>query len=277
LGAQSQVKLSFEQAEYTHDVNASGVLRLLNAIRSCGLEGKTRFYQASTSELYGGVYSEAQNEATPFHPRSPYAVAKQCAFWAVVNYREAYNIFACNGILFNHESPRRGRTFVTRKITRAVADIKHGNQDTLYLGNLNALRDWGHAKDYVNGMWLMLQHATAEDFVLASGQQYSVRAFVEKAFALIGSTITWRGEGEAELGVDEKGVVRVQVDAQYYRPTEVASVLGDPSKARRVLGWKQEISFDQLVFDMVQHDLESVRFHKEGVRSTTPNLNQSQH
>jgi GDPmannose 4,6-dehydratase len=258
--------------EYTADVDAVGTLRLLDAIRSCGLESKTRFYQASTSELYGGVYKEAQSETTPFYPRSPYAVAKQFAYWAVVNYREAYGMFACNGILFNHESPRRGRTFVTRKITRAVADIKYGNQDCLYLGNLNALRDWGHAKDYVNGMWLMLQHTQAEDFVLATGQQFSVRTFVEKSFAEIGVSITWSGSGESEIGKDDKGVVRVKVDPRYYRPSEVETLLGNPSKAEKTLGWKQLVSFDQLVKDMVNHDLESVRIRKEGtgLRSSTP-------
>eukprot|EP00173_Palmaria_palmata_P000407 Plantae.Rhodophyta-Palmaria_palmata.ctg11861.p1 GENE.Plantae.Rhodophyta-Palmaria_palmata.ctg11861~~Plantae.Rhodophyta-Palmaria_palmata.ctg11861.p1 ORF type:complete len:377 (+),score=80.94 Plantae.Rhodophyta-Palmaria_palmata.ctg11861:73-1203(+) len=267
LAAQSHVKVSFEMPEYTCDVDGIGCLRFLDAIRSCKLQKKARFYQASTSELYGGVYTEAQNEKTPFHPRSPYAVAKQFAFWSVVNHREAYNMFACNGILFNHESPRRGRTFVTRKITRAVADIKHENQDILYLGNLDALRDWGHARDYVSGMWMMLQQDVADDFVLATGEQHSVREFVEKSFAHIGLTITWSGEDTDEVGTDNNGVVRVKIDPRYYRPSEVETLLGDPTKARETLGWKPDFSFDKLVSDMVEHDLQSVRARKFGVAS----------
>lgn len=276
LAAQSHVKVSFEMPEYTADVDGVGTMRMLEAIRTCRLERKTRFYQASTSELYGGVYKQAQSETTPFHPRSPYAVAKLYAFWAVVNYREAFGLYACNGILFNHESPRRGRTFVTRKITRAVADIHHQNEDCLLLGNLNALRDWGHAKDYVQGMWLMLQHHTPDDFVLATGEQHSVREFVEKSFAKIGLTIAWSGAAEHEIGTDQHGKVRVRVDARYYRPSEVETLLGDPAKAKATLGWSQHHSFDQLVDEMVKHDLESVRVRKEGtgLRSSTPSINQ---
>jgi len=265
LAAQSHVKVSFELPEYTADVDAVGTLRLLDALRSCGLAQTSRFYQASTSELYGGIYTEAQNEKTPFYPRSPYAVAKQFAYWSVVNYREAYNMFGCNGILFNHESPRRGRTFVTRKITRAVADIKYENQEILYLGNLNALRDWGHAKDYVKGMWMMLQQEKPDDFVLATGEQYSVRLFVEKSFAVIGLNITWSGEEENEIGTDQHGVVRVKVDPRYYRPSEVENLLGDPKKAESTLGWKRQVSFDDLVKDMVEHDLKSVYKRKFGI------------
>jgi GDPmannose 4,6-dehydratase len=264
LAAQSHVKVSFEMPEYTADVDGVGTLRLLEAIRTCRLEYKTRFYQASTSELYGGIHKKAQSELTPFHPRSPYAVAKLYAFWAVVNYREAFGMFACNGILFNHESPRRGRTFATRKITRAVADIQYGNVDCLSLGNLNALRDWGHAKDYVHGMWMMLQHTHAEDFVLATGEQHSVREFVEKSFAKVGTTITWSGAAEKEVGTDQHGNVRVKVDPRYYRPSEVETLLGDPIKAKTVLGWTMHHSFDELVDEMVMHDLESVRVRKEG-------------
>jgi GDPmannose 4,6-dehydratase len=275
LGAQSHVKVSFEMPEYTADVDGVGTMRMLEAIRTCRLETKTRFYQASTSELYGGVYKQAQSELTPFHPRSPYAVAKLYAFWAVVNYREAFGMFACNGILFNHESPRRGRTFVTRKITRAVADIHHQNADAVSLGNLNALRDWGHAKDYVNGMWMMLQHDTPEDFVLATGEQHSVREFVELSFAKVGLTITWSGAGANEIGTDQQGKVRVRVDPRYYRPSEVETLLGDPTKAQTKLGWKQHHTFAQLVDEMVAHDLESVRLRKEGtgLRASTPQIN----
>lgn len=254
LAAQSHVKVSFEMPEYTADVDAIGTLRLLDALRSCGLEKTTRFYQASTSELYGGIYKQAQNESTPFYPRSPYAAAKLFAYWIVVNYREAYGMYACNGILFNHESPRRGPTFVTRKISLAVAAIKKGEQETLYLGNLNALRDWGAACDYVRGMWLMLQQEGPDDFVLATGEQHSVREFVEKAFSYAGMPITWSGEEEAEIGSDENGVVRVRVDSRYYRPTEVETLLGDPHKAETVLGWKRKCSFDALVRQMVEHD-----------------------
>lgn len=258
LGAQSHVKVSFSLAEYTADVDALGTLRLLDAIRTVGLAAHTRFYQASTSELYGLIQSRVQDESTPFYPRSPYGVAKLYGYWITVNYREAYNMYACNGVLFNHESPRRGRTFVTRKITRAVADIHLGKQSCLYLGNLDASRDWGHAKDYVEGMWLMLQQEKPDDFVLATGETHSVREFVEKAFKEVGITIQWRGEGVNEEGISkESGKVVVKVDPQYFRPSEVELLHGNPAKASRLLGWQRRVTFDGLVKEMVQYDIQS--------------------
>ena len=258
LGAQSHVAVSFESPEYTADVDAIGTLRLLEAIRILGLEKKTRFYQASTSELYGLVQEIPQKETTPFYPRSPYAVAKLYAYWITVNYREAYGIYACNGILFNHESPLRGENFVTRKITRALARIKLNLQDCLYLGNLDALRDWGHAKDYVEMQWLMLQQEVPEDFVIATGVQYSVRDFVNAAANELGMHIAWQGNG-----VDEKGFLDgkciVQVDARYFRPTEVETLLGDPTKAKQKLGWTPKITFDELVAEMVREDYKSAQ------------------
>jgi GDPmannose 4,6-dehydratase len=255
LAAQSHVAVSFEEPEYTANSDALGTLRLLEAIRILGLTGKTRFYQASTSELYGLVQEVPQKETTPFYPRSPYAVAKLYAYWITVNYREAYGIYGCNGILFNHESPRRGETFVTRKITRALARIKLGLQDCLYLGNLSAKRDWGHAKDYVEMQWLMLQQDEADDFVIATGRQFSVRDFVSIAAAQMGMTIRWEGQGVEEQGVDESGNAIVRVDPRYFRPTEVETLLGDASKAHRKLGWKPRISFEELVTEMVNEDL----------------------
>ena len=256
LGAQSHVQVSFETPEYTANADAVGTLRLLEAIRILGLEKTTRFYQASTSELYGKVVETPQSENTPFYPRSPYAAAKLYAHWITVNYREAYGLHASNGILFNHESPVRGETFVTRKITRAVAAIHHGDQETLYLGNLDAKRDWGHARDYVEGMWLMLQQDEPDDYVLATGETYSVRQFVERAFACVGRTIKWRGAGLEEEGVDaQNGAVLVKVDQRYFRPAEVDELLGDSSKARARLGWVNRTSFDELVQEMVSADL----------------------
>jgi GDPmannose 4,6-dehydratase len=247
-------------AEYTADVDGLGTLRLLDAIRTVGLEKHVRFYQASTSELYGQVVETPQSETTPFYPRSPYGVAKLYAYWITVNYREAYGMYACNGILFNHESPRRGRTFVTRKISRAVADIHLGKQNRLYLGNLDAQRDWGHAKDYVEGMWHMLQQPQPEDFVLATGETHPVREFVEKAFAVVGTSIKWRNTGVQEEGYDEStGKVLVKVDPQYFRPAEVELLLGNPAKAERLLGWKRKVTFDQLVSEMVTADLHASR------------------
>jgi len=258
LGAQSHVKVSFEMAEYTGDVDGLGTLRLLDAIRTCGLEKHIRFYQASTSELYGKVVETPQSETTPFYPRSPYGVAKLYAYWITVNYREAYDMYACNGILFNHESPRRGRTFVTRKISRAVADIKLGKQGCLYLGNLDAKRDWGHAKDYVEGMWLMLQQPHAEDFVLATGETHPVREYVEKAFAVVGIKIKWQGADEQEEGLDEAtGKVLVKVDPRYFRPAEVELLHGNPAKADKKLGWKRKVDFDSLVREMVEADMKA--------------------
>jgi GDPmannose 4,6-dehydratase len=267
LGAQSHVAVSFESPEYTADVDAMGTLRLLEAIRFLKLEKKTKFYQASTSELYGLVQETPQTETTPFHPRSPYAVAKMYAYWISVNYREAYGMFACNGILFNHESPRRGETFVTRKITRAMARIASGLQDCLYLGNMDALRDWGHAKDYVEMQWLMLQQDTPDDYVIATGVQVSVREFVNRSALRLGLTLEWRGEGENEEGfvVSQDGskvkeglnlVGRriVAVDPRYYRPAEVETLLGDPAKAKRQLGWEPKITLDELVNEMVDAD-----------------------
>jgi len=258
LGAQSHVKVSFEMAEYTGDVDGLGTLRLLDAIRTCGLERHVRFYQASTSELYGKVVETPQSETTPFYPRSPYGVAKLYAFWITKNYREAYGMYACNGILFNHESPRRGRTFVTRKISRAAADISLGKQSCLYLGNIDALRDWGHAADYVEGMWRMLQQDTPDDFVLATGEMHPVREFVEKAFGILGMNIQWRGSGTEEEGVDTKtGKVVVKVDSRYFRPAEVELLLGNPAKAEKLLGWRRKVNFDSLVKEMVEADLKA--------------------
>ncbi len=257
LAAQSHVQVSFELPEYTANTDALGVLRLLEAIRILGLEKKTKFYQASTSELYGLVQQLPQTETTPFHPRSPYAVAKMYGYWIVVNYREAYGMYACNGILFNHESPLRGETFVTRKITRGLARIKVGLQKKLYIGNLDAKRDWGHARDYIEMQWLMLQQEKAQDYVIATGEQYSVREFVQRCAALLGLDLNWRGQGAEEQAVDRAGNVVVGVDSRYFRPTEVATLLGDATKARRELGWAPRISFDDLVREMVESDLKS--------------------
>jgi GDPmannose 4,6-dehydratase len=268
LAAQSHVAVSFEEPEYTANADGLGALRLLEAIRILGLEKRTRFYQASTSELYGLVQEAPQKESTPFYPRSPYAVAKLYAYWITVNYREAYGMYACNGILFNHESPMRGETFVTRKITRAAARIALGLQDCLYLGNLAALRDWGHAKDYVEMQWLMLQQEQPEDFVIATGVQYSVRQFVEFALTELGIGIRFEGQAEREVGIvvepgDHEGLQRgqviVRVDPRYYRPTEVETLLGDPSKAMTKLGWKPRITLPELVKEMVRADYESAR------------------
>ncbi len=260
LAAQSHVAVSFETPEYTANSDALGSLRLLEAIRILGLERKTRFYQASTSEMFGKVQETPQRETTPFYPRSPYGAAKVYAYWITVNYREAYGLYACNGILFNHESPVRGETFVTRKITRALARISLGLQDCLYLGNMDSLRDWGHAQDFVVAQWLMLQQKQAEDYVIATGVQHSVRDFVRLAAAQLGMQLEWRGQGVQEQGVDTRtGKTVVKVDPRYFRPTEVETLLGDPSKARRQLGWSATISFEQLVKDMVQGDLEHAR------------------
>jgi GDPmannose 4,6-dehydratase len=259
LAAQSHVAVSFETPEYTANADALGTLRLLEAIRILGIKDKTRFYQASTSELYGKVQETPQRETTPFYPRSPYGVAKLYAYWITVNYREAYGMHASNGILFNHESPLRGETFVTRKITRAVAAIDRGLQDRLYLGNLNARRDWGHARDFVEGMWLMLQQRNPEDYVLATGESHSVREFVERAFACIDRSIEWRGNGAQEVGLDAKtGKDIVRIDPRYFRPTEVDELLGDASKARAQLGWKPKVSFAELVAEMVESDRTAV-------------------
>jgi GDPmannose 4,6-dehydratase len=259
LGAQSHVQVSFEQPEYTAEADALGPLRLLEAIRILGLEKKTKFYQASTSELYGLVQEIPQKETTPFYPRSPYAVAKMYAYWICVNYREAYGIFACNGILFNHESPLRGETFVTRKITRGLSRIKVGLQSQLFLGNLDSKRDWGHARDYVEMQWLMLQQEEPQDFVIATGQQYSVREFVQRCAKLLDLDLTWQGSGVDEKAVDAKGNVVVAVDPRYFRPTEVETLLGDPAKAQRELGWTPRTSFDQLVKEMVEADLKAAQ------------------
>jgi len=267
LAAQSHVKVSFESPEYTANVDALGTLRLLEAIRILKLENKTRFYQASTSELFGKVQEIPQRETTPFYPRSPYAVAKLYAYWIIVNYREAYGIFACNGILFNHESPIRGETFVTRKITRAVARIKYGLQDKLYLGNLDAKRDWGYAKDYVRAMWMILNHDVPDDYVIATGETHSVREFVEKAFKFVDIDIEWVGQGVNEKGIDAKtGRVLVEVDPRYFRPTEVDILVGDATKARQVLGWQPTVTFDELVKIMMESDLKEAEkelFNKE--------------
>ncbi len=261
LAAQSHVAVSFEEPEYTANSDAIGALRLLEAIRFLGLGDKTRFYQASTSELYGLVQETPQRETTPFYPRSPYAVAKLYAYWITVNYREAYGLYACNGILFNHESPIRGETFVTRKITRALARIKLGMQEDLHLGNLGAKRDWGHARDYVKMMWLMLQQDTPEDYVIATGEQYSVREFVRRAAEVLDMQVTFDGEGLEEVGRDADGRVIVRVDPHYFRPAEVETLLGDASKARQQLGWVPETSFETLVEEMVLADLEEARRH----------------
>lgn len=257
LAAQSHVAVSFEEPEYTANSDALGALRILEAIRILGLEKKSKFYQASTSELYGLVQETPQRETTPFYPRSPYAVAKLYAYWITVNYREAYGMYACNGILFNHESPVRGETFVTRKITRALARIKLGLQDCLYLGNMDARRDWGHAKDYVEMQWLMLQQAHPEDFVIATGVQYSVRDFVNAAAREIDMKIDWRGSGPDEKGFDEKGRCIIAVDPRYFRPTEVETLLGDPTKAKEKLGWTPRITFEALVAEMMHEDLKA--------------------
>jgi GDPmannose 4,6-dehydratase len=257
LAAQSHVAVSFDSPEYTADTDAIGPLRILEGIRLLGLEKKTKFYQASTSELFGKVQETPQTETTPFYPRSPYGVAKLYAYWIVVNYREAYGIYACNGILFNHESPVRGETFVTRKITRAMTRISLGLQDCLYLGNLNAKRDWGHARDYVKMQWLMLQQETPEDFVIATGKQYSVRDFVNLAAGELGIKIRWEGEGAEEKGYNESNEqLIVAVDPKYFRPAEVETLLGDPSKAKEKLGWEPETSLAELVKEMVAHDLD---------------------
>jgi len=258
LGAQSHVKVSFQMSEYTANVDGLGTLRLLDAMRTVGLTKTCKFYQASTSELYGKVQEIPQSETTPFYPRSPYAVAKQFAYWTVVNYREAYGIHANNGILFNHESPRRGPTFVTRKVTRAVAAIHKGKQECVWMGNIDAKRDWGHAKDYVNMMWLMLQQPQPDDFVVATGEMHSVREFIEKAFAVVDMTITWEGKGVEEIGKDQNGNVRVRVDERYFRPTEVELLIGDPTKAQEKLGWKIERQFEDLVREMVLADVATI-------------------
>ncbi len=259
LAAQSHVGVSFEEPEYTANSDALGTLRILEAMRTLDLQEKTRFYQASTSELYGKVADSPQTEQTPFYPRSPYGVAKLYAYWITVNYREAYGFFTCNGILFNHESPVRGETFVTRKVTRALARIKLGLQETLWIGNLDALRDWGHAKDYVEAMWLMLQQEHPRDLVIATGEQHSVRDFIELAADLLELRITWQGKGQEEIGLDDDGRTIISIDPRYFRPTEVDSLLGDSSHARDVLGWSPSISFRDLVAEMVRYDLELAR------------------
>ena len=259
LAAQSHVQVSFETPEYTANSDAVGALRLLEAIRILGLTGKTHFYQASTSELYGKVQETPQRETTPFYPRSPYGVAKLYAFWITVNYREAYGMHASNGILFNHESPVRGETFVTRKISRAVAAIHLGAQKTLYIGNLDASRDWGHARDYVEGMWRILQQQTPDDYVLATGEAHTVREFVEMAFCQVNRRIEWQGKGLEETGIDTaSGEILVRIDPRYFRPTEVDTLLGDPAKAHRVLGWKHTVTFPELVREMISSDLEVI-------------------
>ena len=266
LAAQSHVKVSFDVPEYTAEADATGTLRLLEAVRILGLERKTRIYQASTSELFGLVQEIPQRETTPFYPRSPYGVAKLYGYWITKNYRESYGMFAVNGILFNHESERRGENFVTRKITLAAARIAAGQQDKLYLGNLDALRDWGYARDYVECMWLMLQHDQPEDFVIATGEQHSVREFTERAFAHVGIELRWQGEGVQEQGIDQAtGRVLVEVDPKYFRPAEVETLLGDPTKAKTLLGWNpQKTSFEELVRLMVEHDVQYVATHREG-------------
>lgn len=259
LGAQSHVKVSFEMSEYTGDVDGLGTLRLLDAIRTCGLEKHARFYQASTSELYGKVVETPQKETTPFYPRSPYGVAKLYGYWIVVNYREAYGMYACNGILFNHESPRRGRTFVTRKITRAVAEIQAGQTECLYLGNIYAQRDWGHARDYVEGMWRMLQQDEADDFVLSTNETHEIKEFIEKSFGHINVKLTWEGEGVNEVAKNtETGQVVVRIDEKYFRPAEVELLWGDCTKAETKLGWKRHVDFDGLVKEMVESDIKAV-------------------
>ena len=260
LGAQSHVAVSFESPEYTADVDGMGTLRILEAIRILGLEKKTRFYQASTSELYGLVQETPQKETTPFYPRSPYAVAKLYAYWITVNYREAYGMYACNGILFNHESPRRGETFVTRKITRGLANINQGLEDCLYMGNIDALRDWGHAKDYVRMQWMMLQQDQAEDFVIATGVQYSVRQFIEWTAEELGMPLRWEGEGVNEVGYWNHQAI-IKIDPRYFRPTEVETLLGDPSKAKQKLGWVPEITAQEMCAEMVASDLAQAKQH----------------
>ncbi len=279
LGAQSHVAVSFESPEYTADVDGMGALRLLEAIRILGLEKKTRFYQASTSELYGLVQEIPQKETTPFYPRSPYAVAKLYAYWITINYREAYGMYACNGILFNHESARRGETFVTRKVTRGLANISQGLEKCLYMGNIDALRDWGHAKDYVRMQWMMLQQDQPEDFVIATGVQYSVREFIVKSCKQLGVTLRFEGKAEQEIGIIQSiegdqapalrvGDVIVKIDPRYYRPTEVETLLGDPTKAKAKLGWTPEITLDQMITEMIGHDLNQAKqyalLHKHG-------------
>ncbi len=260
LGAQSHVSVSFETPEYTADTIGLGTLRILDAIRISGLEKKTKFYQASSSELYGKVQETPQKETTPFYPRSPYAAAKLYAYWITVNYREAYGMFACNGILFNHESPVRGETFVTRKVTRALARISLGLQDVLYLGNINALRDWGHAKDYVEMQWLMLQQDVPDDYCIATGVQYSVRDFVNVAWRYLGKKLRWEGKGMDEKGYDkETGQLIVAVDPRYFRPTEVETLLGDPTKAKEKLGWEPKITFEEMVYEMMESDVTLAR------------------
>lgn len=259
LAAQSHVQVSFEEPEYTANSDALGVLRLLEAIRILGLEKKTRFYQASTSEMFGLVQETPQRESTPFYPRSPYGVAKLYGYWIVVNYRESYGMYACNGILFNHESPLRGETFVTRKITRGLARIKAGLQTELYLGNLGARRDWGHARDYIEMQWMMLQQEKPQDYVIATGEQYSVREFVQRCAKLLDLDLTWSGSGVDERAVDKKGNVVVAVDPRYFRPAEVETLLGDASKAKRELGWTPRISFDEMVREMVESDLKAAQ------------------
>ena len=259
LGAQSHVQVSFEQPEYTADADALGPLRLLEAIRILGLEKKTKFYQASTSELYGLVQEIPQKETTPFYPRSPYAAAKLYAYWICINYREAYGIYACNGVLFNHESPLRGETFVTRKITRGLARVKVGLQEQVFLGNLSAKRDWGHARDYIEMQWLMLQQEKPQDYVIATGEQFSVREFVTRCAKLLDMNLTWQGSGIDEKAVDSKGNIVVAVDPRYFRPTEVETLLGDPSKAKRELGWTPRTSFDELVREMVDADFKAAQ------------------
>ena len=276
LGAQSHVKTSFDQPEYTSNVNALGTLRILESMRLLNLKKRIKLYQASTSELYGEAKKKPQDELTPFNPASPYATSKLFSYWICKNYRDAYNIFACNGILFNHESERRGETFVTRKITRALARIKLGLQETLFLGNLDAKRDWGHAKDYVEMQWLMLQQKTPEDFVIATGSQYSVRDFVNAASKELDIKITWKGKGKDEKGYDESGKIIIAVDPRYYRPTEVETLLGDASKAKEKLGWAPKINFNSLVSEMVKADLKSAErdelTKKHGYK--TPNYNE---
>lgn len=262
LAAQSHVKISFDLAEYTAEVDAVGTLRILDAVKTCRFEHRVKFYQASTSEMFGRVQEVPQTESTPFYPRSPYGAAKVYAYWIVVNYRESYNMYACNGILFNHESPRRGENFVTRKITRGVAKILLGQLDCIELGNLDAKRDWGHARDYVEAMWLMLQHDQPEDFVISTGEQHSVREFVDLAFAEIGVKIEWRGSGREEVGVDKAtGTVRIKINDRYYRPAEVESLLGDCSKAKRLLKWSPKVTFTELVKEMVDADVKLMKRH----------------
>ncbi|XP_078607775.1 GDP-mannose 4,6 dehydratase-like isoform X1 [Branchiostoma floridae x Branchiostoma japonicum] len=262
LAAQSHVKVSFDLAEYTADVDGVGVLRMLDAIRTTGLASKVKFYQASTSEMFGLVQEVPQKETTPFYPRSPYGAAKLYAYWVVVNYREAYNIFACNGILFNHESPRRGETFVTRKITRGVAKILLGQQEDIVLGNLDSQRDWGHAKDYVRAMWMIMQHEVPDDFVVATGTVHSVREFVVASFKHIGVDIMWEGKGLEEVGKDQTtGTVRVRVAKKYYRPTEVDFLQGDSTKAKKILGWEPSVSFEEMVKEMVESDIQLMKEH----------------